>query len=112
MKPCFGDGCQDEEQCSLRRKGACADIRRRGTTKTMPKFHLILAAQASTSALIRRGPKKWSCVFGWDWATDTFPPGQCLKGYLDAAHATLSPCGKYFVYAVNLTSPVTGLKCP
>jgi hypothetical protein len=50
--------------------------------------------------LIRRGPKKWSCVFGWDRAADTFQPGQCVKGYLDATQATLSPCGRYFAYAV------------
>jgi|GEM_PF-2477461 len=69
--------------------------------KTMPKFHLILASKASTAVLIRRGPKKWSCVFGWDRAGDTFQPGQCVKGYLEATHATLSPCGKYFAYAVS-----------
>ena len=66
----------------------------------MPKFHLILASKASTAVLIRRGPKKWSCVFGWDRAGDTFQPGQCVKGYLEAMDATLSPCGRYFSYAV------------
>ena len=71
------------------------------TANPVPKFHLILASEASTAVLIRRGPKKWSCVFGWDRAGDTFQPGQCVKGYLEAKEATLSPCGKYFAYAVR-----------
>jgi hypothetical protein len=70
--------------------------------KTMPKFHLILASKASTAVLIRRGPRKWSCVFGWDRAGNTFQPGQCVKGYLEAKEATLSPCGNYFAYAVRV----------
>ncbi len=70
------------------------------TANPMPKFHLILACNASTAVLIRRGPKKWSCVFGWDRAADTFQPGQCVKGYLEATQATLSPCGRYFAYKV------------
>ena len=71
------------------------------TANPMPKFHLILASNASTAVLIRRGPKKWSCVFGWDRAADTLQPGQCVKGYLEATHATLSPCGRYFAYDVT-----------
>ncbi len=51
--------------------------------------------------LIRRGPKKWSCVWGWDRVGDKFQPGQCVKGYLDATSATLSPCGKWFSYMVT-----------
>lgn len=51
--------------------------------------------------LIRRGPKKWSCVFGWDRTTDTFQDGQCVKGYIDATMATLSPCGNWLAYSVT-----------
>lgn len=50
--------------------------------------------------LIRRGPKKWSCVWGWDRVGDKFQPGQCVKGYLEANRSTLSPCGKWFSYQV------------
>ena len=67
----------------------------------MPRFHLVLAANASAAVLIRRGPKRWTCVFGWDRSDDAFQPGQCVKGYLEARGATLSPCGKYFAYAMH-----------
>lgn len=81
----------------------------------MPKFaarvHAILAREADTAVIIRRGPSKSVCTMLWDRKKDTFHLGQWLRGRIYERRCHLSPDGKYFIYfATNgkWSGPVKG----
>ena len=68
-------------------------------TDTIPaRLHVILARQASTAVVIRRGPSKTVAILGWDRASDQFSIGQWLRGRIYERRCDLSPDGKYFIY--------------
>lgn len=68
----------------------------------MPKFparvHVILARNAKTAVIIRRGPSKSVCTMLWDRRNDTFKLGQWLRGRIYERRCDLSPDGKHFIY--------------
>lgn len=63
-----------------------------------PRIHAILAREARTAVVIRRGPSKAVAVIGWDRATDRFEVGQWLRGRIYERRCDLSPDGRHLVY--------------
>lgn len=67
--------------------------------QTFPaRLHIILARNASTAIVIRRGPSAWSTTFGWDRNGDGVRLGQWLHGRIYERRCDLSPDGKHFTY--------------
>lgn len=76
-----------------------------------PRIHVLLARDARTGVVIRRGPSKSVATMLWDRKRDVFHMGQWLKGRIYERRCDLSPDGKYLIYfAMNgrWTSPSTG----
>lgn len=74
-------------------------------------MHVILAREANTAVIIRRGPSKSVCVIGWHRGKDTFRIGQWMRGRIYERRCDLSPDGRYFIYfAMNgkWSGPVKG----
>lgn len=63
-----------------------------------PRLHVILAREARTGVVIRRGPSKSVAVLGWNRRTDEFQLGQWLRGRIYERRCDLSPDGKWFIY--------------
>lgn len=69
------------------------------STNTFPaRLHVLLARDALTGVVIRRGPARHVCTIGWDRKTDTFTTGQWLKGRIYERRSDLSPDGKHLIY--------------
>lgn len=62
------------------------------------RLHVLVARDARTGLVIRRGPSKKVGVFGWDRRTDEISLGQWLKGRIYERRCDLSPKGKYWIY--------------
>lgn len=62
------------------------------------RLSVILARDAHTAVVLRRGPSKVVGTFGWNRSDDTFTAGQWLKGRIYEHSCDLSPDGKYFLY--------------
>lgn len=62
------------------------------------RVHILLARQARTGLILRRGPSKAVCAIGWDRKTDTFTVGQWLRGRIHERRCDLSPDGRHFLY--------------
>lgn len=62
------------------------------------RVHIILAREAKTAIVIRRGPSKAVCTMLWDRKRDTFTLGQWLRGRIYERRCDLSPDGKHFIY--------------
>ncbi|HKX41100.1 MAG TPA: hypothetical protein VJO99_08085 [Burkholderiaceae bacterium] len=62
------------------------------------RLHILLARDASTAVVIRRGPSRHTAVIGWDRATDRFEVGQWLYGRIYERRCDLSPDGRHLVY--------------
>jgi hypothetical protein len=76
-----------------------------------PRIHVLLARDASSAVVVRRGPTRHTAVIGWDRNTDKFKLGQWLYGRIYERRCDLSPDGKHFIYfAMNgrWTSSVKG----
>lgn len=66
---------------------------------TVPcRLTVFLARKAPVGVVLRRGPKRWAQLVGWDRATDTFTPGQWFRGRVYERRCDLSPDGRLFVY--------------
>jgi hypothetical protein len=63
-----------------------------------PRLHVLLARDAPTGVVLRRGPSKQVCTIGWDRERDKFQVGQWLKGRIYERRSDLSPDGKYMIY--------------
>lgn len=57
----------------------------------------ILAKEANTVVLLRRGPSRSTLMLTWDLKTDKITPGQWLKGRVRELNCDVSPDGKYLV---------------
>ena len=57
----------------------------------------ILAKEANTVVLLRRGPSRHTLMLTWDLKTDKITPGQWLKGRVHELNCDVSPDGKYLV---------------
>lgn len=66
--------------------------------KFTARLHVLLAREARSGVVIRRGPSKSVAVLGWDRRTDTFQLGQWLRGRIYERRCDLSPDGKWFIY--------------
>lgn len=66
--------------------------------KSTARVHPILAREASTAVIIRRGPSKSVCTMRWDRSNDTFTLGQWLRGRIYERRCDLSPDGNHFIY--------------
>ena len=80
-------------------------------SKYPARVHPILAREAPTALIIRRGPSKSVCTLLWDRTCDEFTLGQWLRGRIYERRCDLSPNGNYFIYlAMNgkWSSPVKG----
>jgi hypothetical protein len=59
---------------------------------------MILAREARSAVIFRRGPSRHTAVIGWDRTTDKFQLGQWLYGRIYERRCDLSPDGKYLIY--------------
>lgn len=75
-----------------------------------PRLHVLLARDASTAVVIRRGPTRHTAVIGWDRKTDEFKLGQWLYGRIYERRADLSPDGKHMIYFAMNGRWHTGVK--
>lgn len=64
----------------------------------MTGLYCILARDADTGVIFRRGPSKHVRLIGWNLKTHTFEPGQWFKGRIYARRSDLSPDGTKLVY--------------
>ncbi len=62
------------------------------------RLHVLLARDASTALVIRRGPARSVATIGWDRKRDTFELGQWLRGRIYEMRCDLSPDGTHFIY--------------
>ncbi len=62
------------------------------------RLHVLVAREADTAVVIRRGPSKNVCTFLWDRVTDHVQIGQWLKGRIYERRADLSPDGRHLIY--------------
>ncbi len=62
------------------------------------RLHVLLARNATTGVVIRRGPSPQVCTVGWDRKTDTFALGQWFKGRIYERRSDLSRDGQFLIY--------------
>ncbi|GBF07762.1 hypothetical protein DAERI_170021 [Deinococcus aerius] len=62
---------------------------------------VLLASEASTAVIFRRGPSRWTRLYLWDTRTDTFTPGSWFAGRLYELLSDLSPDGQHLVYVAR-----------
>jgi hypothetical protein len=62
------------------------------------RLFVILAKEAPSGVIIRRGPSKWFQIIKWNTDNDTFEPGQWFHGRIDEQRCDLSPDGTKLVY--------------
>jgi hypothetical protein len=62
------------------------------------RLFMIMARQASTAVILRRGPSKWTQLIQWHTAEDRFEPGQWFKGRIYERRCDLSPDGTKLIY--------------
>ncbi len=62
------------------------------------RLYFILAREADTAVLFRRGPSKWVQIIRWDTAHDTFDFGQWFHGRIYERRSDLSPDGTKMIY--------------
>lgn len=63
-----------------------------------PRLHILLARNATTAVVIRRGPTKHVATFLWDRNGDRFSLGQWMSGRIYERRSDLSPDGKHLLY--------------
>ena len=63
-----------------------------------PRLHVLLARDAPTAVVVRRGPSKTVCAIGWDRKRDTFEVGQWMRARIYEKRSDLSPDGKHLIY--------------
>ena len=66
--------------------------------RTSCRVFAILARNAATGVVFRRGPSKWVQLIRWNTDTDTFESGQWFHGRLYERRADLSPDGTKLIY--------------
>lgn len=62
---------------------------------------MILAREAKTAVIFRRGPSKWTQLIQWDTQSDSFTYGHWFKGRIYERRCDLSPDGKLLLYFVS-----------
>jgi hypothetical protein len=67
-------------------------------TSVPARLHVLLARNAPTAVVIRRGPARHVAAIGWDRTTDEFRVGQWLYGRIYERRCDLSPDGQPLLY--------------
>lgn len=62
------------------------------------RVHILLAREAATAVIIRRGPSRHTCVLGWNRRSDDIEVGQWLRGRIYERRCDLSPDGRHLIY--------------
>ncbi|HXS69351.1 MAG TPA: hypothetical protein VN761_10940 [Candidatus Polarisedimenticolia bacterium] len=62
------------------------------------RLHVLLARDAKTAVVFRRGPSKSTCSVLWNRKTDEFKTGQWLRGRIYERRSDISPDGKFLIY--------------
>lgn len=62
------------------------------------RLHVLLARDADSAIVIRRGPSRHTAVIDWNRRTDEFKLGQWLCGRIYERRCDLSPDGKHLIY--------------
>lgn len=62
------------------------------------RLFMIMARQAKTAVIFRRGPSKWTQLIKWDTKTDNFEYGPWFKGRIYEKRCDLSPDDKFLIY--------------
>jgi hypothetical protein len=73
-------------------------VTKKDRTDPTTRLFGIIARDARTAVVFRRGPSKQVRLIHWDLASDTFTPGQWLSGRLYNERCDLSPNGQLLVY--------------
>ncbi len=60
------------------------------------RIEALFAARANRAVILRRGPRTHYRLIAWDLSTDTFTPGQWMKGLVRLCD--LSPDGQTLIY--------------
>lgn len=62
------------------------------------RLHVLLARDARSAVVIRRGPARHVATIGWDRARDRFSVGQWMYGRIYERRCDLSPDGQHLIY--------------
>jgi len=62
------------------------------------RLHVLLARDAPSGVILRRGPAQFVCAIGWNRANDSFQVGQWLRGRIYEQRCDLSPDGRHLIY--------------
>ncbi|WP_161883251.1 hypothetical protein [Deinococcus alpinitundrae] len=62
------------------------------------RIWVLLASEASTAVIFRRGPSRWTRLYLWNTRTDEITPGSWFEGQLYEAMSDLSPDGEHLLY--------------
>lgn len=82
-----------------------------GGTRPPARLSVIMAREARTAVVFRRGPTRWWLCLRWDLSTDLVEPGEWLADHVYPRRCDLSPDGSllvYFAYRFSNKRPVTG----
>ncbi|MBN1815988.1 MAG: hypothetical protein JW828_01420, partial [Sedimentisphaerales bacterium] len=64
------------------------------------RLHAMVAAQADTAVVFRRGPSRWWHVLQWDLKTYELQSGAWVKGILYPRRSAISPDGELLCYFI------------
>ena len=62
------------------------------------RIWVLLASEASTAVIFRRGPSRWTRLYVWDTKTDKITPESWFAGRLYEDMSDLSPDGEHLLY--------------
>ena len=62
------------------------------------RLHILIAREAKSALVIRRGPAKKVCTFTWNREDDSFQIGQWFKGRIYERRSDISPSGEHWIY--------------
>jgi hypothetical protein len=68
------------------------------TTSSPARLHILIAHDAPTALVIRRGPAKRVCTFSWDRKNDLVTLAQWMTGRIYERRCDLSPDGRHWIY--------------
>ncbi|MVN87623.1 hypothetical protein GO986_12685 [Deinococcus sp. HMF7620] len=78
--------------------------RPKGPAHTPPapaRIWALLASEASTAVIFRRGPSRWTRLYQWNTRTDEITPGSWFHGRLYEWMSDLSPDGQHLLYVAH-----------
>jgi hypothetical protein len=71
------------------------------------RLYVLLAREAPTGVILKRGPGKWTQLILWRTDNDAFELGQWFKGRVWETVCDLSPNGKLLLYCVSKVNSFT-----